>query len=231
MPDQPADALIDRLARGDIQAAGAFLMPMLLISATFVRRQLSDQLRSKFDPRTSFNLSGSRSSAGSGGRAGPVDDEARLRGLLATIARRRLLTRVFDFAPDVARRPAIGQSEAEAMPDNSIPPAASEWFRNYAELWDTMLELCRRNTTPSCCSAAKGCRWPRSPRAPGLHEGSVRRILRRLARQLALRAGTVAPAGTRSVKAHGRTAAGFRRPPRSLKKKKKPNLSDCQSAG
>ena len=49
MRGTPADELIDRLARGDMQAAGALFDAYAPYLRALVRRQLSDQLRAKFD--------------------------------------------------------------------------------------------------------------------------------------------------------------------------------------
>ena len=109
-----------------------------------------------------------------------INTEPELRVLLAVIARRRLATRTRTHS-----RPA------ERANDDSLDrvlggqPTASQMV--YAqELWTRLLELCpvehrdvlllRRDGLPLAEVAAR----------TGLHEGSVRRILRRLFRELAV---------------------------------------------
>ena len=111
-----------------------------------------------------------------------MDDEARLRALLATIARRRLLTRVRQLSAGVAAEKA-GPDAADAVPDDSRPRPSE--VVQAAELWDTMLELCPPEHHPVLLLRREGLPLAEIAARTGLHEGSVRRILRRLARELA----------------------------------------------
>ncbi|HEX3152049.1 MAG TPA: sigma-70 family RNA polymerase sigma factor [Gemmataceae bacterium] len=190
MPDRPADALIERLARGDIQAAGTLFDTYAPYLRALVRRQLSDQLRSKFDSTDVVQSVWVQVIRRLSQEGWSVEDEARLRALLATIARRRLLTRVRQLTPDVAaeRSPA---AEAEAV-DDSRNERASEIVQAQ-ELWDTMLELCPPEHHPVLMLRREGLPLTEIAARTGLHEGSVRRILRRLARELALRAEPLPP--------------------------------------
>src|SRR5262245_19594260 len=118
MPGKPADELIDRLARGDVQAAGALFDAYAPYLRALVRRQLSDQLRAKFDSADVVQSVWVQVVRRLGKDGWTVEDEARLRALLATIARPRLLTRVRQPAPGTAAE-AGGAAEAEGVPDES----------------------------------------------------------------------------------------------------------------
>jgi RNA polymerase sigma-70 factor (ECF subfamily) len=61
------------------------------------------------------------------------------------------------------------------------------------ELWDTMLDLCPPEHHPVLVLRREGLPLAEIAARTGLHEGSVRRILRRLARELALRAEPLTP--------------------------------------
>ena len=139
MAEPPADALIDQLARGDMQAAGALFDAYAPYLRALVRRQLSDQLRAKFDSADVVQSVWVQVVRRLGRDGWSVDDEARLRGLLATIARRRLLTRVRQLSAGVAAEKA-GPDEAEAVPDDGRPRPSEEVQAQ--ELWTTMLDLC-----------------------------------------------------------------------------------------
>jgi RNA polymerase sigma factor (sigma-70 family) len=190
MADLPADALIDRLARGDMQAAGALFDAYAPYLRALVRRQLSDQLRAKFDSADVVQSVWVQVVRRLGRDGWSVDDEARLRALLATIARRRLLTRVRQLSAGVAAEKA-GPDAADAVPDDSRPRPSE--VVQASELWDTMLELCPPEHHPVLLLRREGLPLAEIAVRTGLHEGSVRRILRRLARELALREEPLAP--------------------------------------
>jgi RNA polymerase sigma factor (sigma-70 family) len=190
MPEQPAEALVDRLARGDIQAAGTLFDAYAPYLRALVRRQLSDQLRSKFDSTDVVQSVWVQVIRRLGQDGWTVEDDARLRALLATIARRRLLTRVRQLAPDVAAERASA-AEADSV-DDSRNDRASEIVQAQ-ELWDTMLELCPPEHHPVLVMRREGLPLTEIAARTGLHEGSVRRILRRLARELALRTEPLPP--------------------------------------
>ena len=189
MAEPPADALIDQLARGDMRAAGALFDAYAPYLRALVRRQLSDQLRAKFDSADVVQSVWVQVVRRLGRDGWSVDDEARLRGLLATIARRRLLTRVRQLSAGVAAEKA-GPDEAEAVPDDGRPRPSEEVQAQ--ELWTTMLDLCPPEHHPVLILRREGLPLAEIAARTGLHEGSVRRILRRLARELALRAEPLA---------------------------------------
>jgi RNA polymerase sigma-70 factor (ECF subfamily) len=191
MAESPAEALIDQLARGDMRAAGALFDQYAPYLRALVRRQLSDQLRAKFDSTDVVQSVWVQVVRRLGRDGWSVDDEARLRALLATIARRRLLTRVRQLGPDVVGRPA--GEEAEAVPD-STQTRPSEVVQA-EELWDTMLELCPTEHHPVLLLRREGLPLAEIAARTGMHEGSVRRILRQLARELAMRAGPLKDKG------------------------------------
>jgi RNA polymerase sigma-70 factor (ECF subfamily) len=55
------------------------------------------------------------------------------------------------------------------------------------DMWERMLEICPREHHPVLILKREGLPLTEIASRTGLHEGSVRRILRRLARELALR--------------------------------------------
>ena len=189
MAEPPADALIDQLARGDMKAAGALFDAYAPYLRALVRRQLSDQLRAKFDSADVVQSVWVQVVRRLGRDGWSVDDEARLRALLATIARRRLLTRVRQLSAGVAAEKA-GPDEAEGVPDDGRPRPSEEVQAE--ELWATMLDLCPPEHHPVLILRREGLPLAEIAARTGLHEGSVRRILRRLARELALRAEPLA---------------------------------------
>jgi RNA polymerase sigma factor (sigma-70 family) len=184
MAEPPADALIDQLARGDMRAAGALFDAYAPYLRALVRRQLSDQLRAKFDSADvvqSVWVQVVRQLGRDGWRVG---SEPELRGLLATIARRRLISRVRkhvgkdadDLSPPDGRD--IETADRQARPSEHVQAG---------DVWEALLRLCPAEHRPVLYLKREGLSSAEIAARTGLHEGSVRRILRRLARELALK--------------------------------------------
>jgi RNA polymerase sigma factor (sigma-70 family) len=188
MPADPVDDLLDQLARGDAAAAEGLFAAYAPYLRALVRRQLSDQLRAKFDSTDVVQSVWVQVIRRLGREGWDVEDEARLRALLATIARRRLLTRARRHAADPGSDPG---SDPDELPEERIPRASEVAEAN--DLWDRMLELCPADHRAVLLLRREGLPLTEIAARTGLHEGSVRRILRRLARELALRAEPLAP--------------------------------------
>jgi RNA polymerase sigma-70 factor (ECF subfamily) len=182
MPARPPDDdLLAQLGRGEVEAADALFEAYAPYLRAIVRRQLSDRLRAKFDSSDvvqSVWVQFVRRLRRDGWR---VDDEAQLRALLATIARRRLVSRV---------RKHAHAAECEGPTIEAAPPARDPRPSEVAqadELWAAMLRLCPPEHHAILLLRRQGLPLTEIADRTGLHEGSVRRLLRRLSRELALR--------------------------------------------
>ncbi|MBN9119323.1 MAG: sigma-70 family RNA polymerase sigma factor [Planctomycetes bacterium] len=188
MSDRGIEDVLARVSRGDVTVAEQLHAAYAAYVRAIVRRRLSAHLRAKFD---SADVAQSvwaqvvrRVEAG-----WRVDTEADLRAMLAVIARRRAATRARGEP-----RPAEHGGTALAAAPARHQPTPSQVVRA-ADLWERMLQLCapehrevlrlRRDGLPLAEVAAR----------TGLHEGSVRRILRRLFRELALDGAEEFPTG------------------------------------
>ena len=180
MPADPLDVLLDQVARGDTEAAAALFAAYAPYLRALVRRQLSDRLRAKFDSADVVQSVWVQVVRHLGRDGWAVDDEARLRALLATIARRRLLTRARRFAAAPADQGPAGPALADDAPRPSEVAQAND-------LWDRLLAICPPEHHAILYLRRQGLPLEEVAARTGLHEGSVRRILRRLARELALR--------------------------------------------
>jgi RNA polymerase sigma factor (sigma-70 family) len=189
MPADPLNALLDQVARGDTEAAAALFAAYAPYLRALVRRQLSDRLRSKFDSADVVQSVWVQVVRHLGRDGWAVDDEARLRALLATIARRRLLTRARQFAAAPADHEPAGTDLADDTPRPSEVAQAND-------LWDRLLAICPPEHHGILLLRREGLSLHEIAARTGLHEGSVRRILRRLARELALRDEPLAAGGS-----------------------------------
>jgi RNA polymerase sigma-70 factor (ECF subfamily) len=174
------ESVLTRLGRGDVAAAECLYSAYGAYVRAIVRRRLAAHLRAKFDSADVAQSVWAQvvRRVGAGWR---VNTEPELRALLAVIARRRLATRA-----RAQTHPAehLGDSALAAVParHQSTPSQVA----HAVDLWDRLLQLCapehrdvlqlRRDGLPLAEIAAR----------TGLHEGSVRRILRRLFRELAV---------------------------------------------
>lgn len=179
MPDDSVEELLTQLSRGDVEAAGVLFTTYAPYLRALVRRQISDRLRNKFDSADVVQSVWVQVVRQLGRDGWTVDDESRLRALLAVIARRRLLTRVRQLDGDPALDALPGSDAEDQSPRPSEVAQADD-------LWDRMLELCPPDHHAVLHLRREGLQLTEIAARTGLHEGSVRRILRRLSRELAL---------------------------------------------
>jgi len=183
-----ADDLLEQLGRGEVEALGELFEAYAPYLRAVVRRQLSDRLRPKFDSVDVVQSVWVQLIRRLGRDGWRVNDEGHLRALLVTIARRRLITRArqCDRAGD---RPAEDDWTAVADARQASPSEAAQ----ANDLWERMLGLLPPEHHPILALRREGVALAEIAARTGLHEGSVRRILRRLARELALRERPLPP--------------------------------------
>lgn len=180
MPPPRADDPIDRLGRGDVDAVAAMFAAYAPYLRAIVRCRMADRLRGQFDSADVVQSVWVQVLRQIGRPGWEVTDERQLRALLATIARRRLITRIRRTPDDgdpvgaVDELPAVGQ----ARPSEVVQAD---------DVWDKMLDLCPEDHHPVLAMRREGVPLAEIAARTGLHEGSVRRIIRRLASALALR--------------------------------------------
>lgn len=184
MADDSRDEILDLLRRGDAAAAEALFTAYTPYLRAVVRRQLSDRLRSQFDSADVVQSVWVQVVRRLGRDGWLVSSEGDLRALLATIASRRLYNRVRRHAAP-ADQGRVGGGDREAGPDHRHPRPSQ--VAEAGELWDRILANCPPEHHPIVRLRRDGLGLAEIAERTGLHEGSVRRVLRRLARELALR--------------------------------------------
>jgi len=177
------DLLLERLARGDEAAAEQIVADYEPYLRMLVRRSLPGPLRAKFDSIDVVQSVWVHVLLALRAGAWEITDRARLRALLVTVARRRLISQYRHH------RTALEREEPAGMPVEGLPesrqPRPSE-VAQAGELWQRMLALCPPEHHELLRLRRQGLRLVEIAERTGMHEGSIRRILRRLARQLAL---------------------------------------------
>jgi RNA polymerase sigma-70 factor (ECF subfamily) len=176
------ESLLDQLNSGDDAAVEEVFRSYEPYLRTVVRRQLSPQLRAKFDSIDVVQsvwgdvLKGFREG---GMRFASV---AHLRAFLVKAARNRFIDRVRQQRTAARLEQPLRETDRDALP-SSPSPRASE-LAVAGELWDRLLARCPAEHRDILSLRRQGCTLVEIAQRTGLHEGSVRRILRNLARQL-----------------------------------------------
>jgi RNA polymerase sigma-70 factor (ECF subfamily) len=200
MDARDTDELLERLARGEVAVAEELHAAYEAYLRAVVRRQLSDRLRAGFDSADvvqSVWVHVVRHLTSAGWR---VAGRAQLRALLATIARRRLVSRARGHARAVPAENCGGEV-LDAVPASHQPRPSEE--AQAGELWEQMLALCPPEHRPVLRLKREGLPPAEIATRTGLHEGSVRRILRRLSRELALHVRPLAGSADRPPEPEG----------------------------
>jgi RNA polymerase sigma-70 factor (ECF subfamily) len=179
----PLDDLLDRLRQGDDAAAERLFRAYEPYLRKVVRRQLPRQLRSKFDSSDVVQSAWVHFLQKLGGANWHFAGPAQLRAFLATVTRNRLTDRVRHFHAALGRERSLDRGNLGELA-TSTQPRPSE-FARANDLWEQMLALCPPEHHQLLLLKRQGLRLEEIAARTGLHEGSVRRILRKLARQLA----------------------------------------------
>jgi RNA polymerase sigma-70 factor (ECF subfamily) len=181
---EPLTALLDKMRGGDIQAAERLFLAHEPELRLLVRRRLSRRLRAKFD---SLDVIQSvcahvlRDFRGSNHRIASLDH---LRKFLVRVAHNCLIDRLRHYRTALAcERPL---AEATAVTGLfSREPRASEVARAN-ELWESLLAACPPEHHELLRLKRQGLPLADIAARTAMHEDSVRQIIRKLARKLAL---------------------------------------------
>lgn len=183
MNSTPLDLLLERLARGDAAAAEQVFREYEPYLRMVVRRYLPTGLRQKFDSIDVVQSVWVHVWKGLRGVAWQFSDRDHLRALLVTVTRRRLISRFRHYRASMEHeRPAPGELDGFAATRLPGPEDAAR----AGELWERMLDLSPRCHHEILHLRRQGYTMEEIARRTGMHEGSVRRVFRRLGRDLAL---------------------------------------------
>jgi RNA polymerase sigma-70 factor (ECF subfamily) len=173
------DEVLARVSRGDPTVAEHLHAAYAAYVRVVVRRRLPAHLRARLD---SADVAQSvwaqvvrRIEAG-----WRVGTEPELRAMIAVIARRRAATRARAISP---RAEQPGGTAVAAAPARNQPSPSQ--VAGATDLWERMLRLCSPEHRDILRLRRDGLALAEVAARTGLHEGSVRRILRQLFRELA----------------------------------------------
>ena len=184
MSHESLDQWIGRLNQGDVEAVERVFLAYEPYLRIVVRRRLSPRLRSKVESRDIVQsvfadlLHGVRD--GGWHFAGRPQLEAFLR----TIAWRRLADRYQKYGRALEREQSLNETPPWSLGDAGQARPSEE--AQGRELWEQVLRACPRAHHEVVRLRMHGHRMGEIAVRTGMHEGSVRRILYELARQLSI---------------------------------------------
>jgi RNA polymerase sigma-70 factor (ECF subfamily) len=185
MKPHPLDLLLDKLSGGDAEAGEEAFRAFEPYLRKVVRRQLPTRLRAKFDSADVVQSVWADVIQGLRAAEWQFADRDHLRAFLVKVTRNRLIDRCRKHGRVLAHEQAMTDTDLEGLPTLHQPRPSD--LAQADDLWARMLELC----PPQHHEVLRLKRQGRSPAEiaarTGLHEDSIRRILRKLARQLALK--------------------------------------------
>jgi RNA polymerase sigma factor (sigma-70 family) len=177
------DAILEKLNSGDDAAARQVFIAYEPYLRKVVRRLLPSQLRAKFDSIDVVqSVWGDMLSRfqDCGMRFASADQ---LRAFLLKATRNRFIDRVRQHRAAVRVERPLHETTQDSQPQSPLPHASE--FAQATELWERLLAFCPGEHHQILQLRREGFTLTEIAEKTGLHEGSVRRILRNLALRLA----------------------------------------------
>jgi RNA polymerase sigma-70 factor (ECF subfamily) len=183
------DTLLERLTRGEMDAAGEVYRTFEPVLRVMVRRRLSPRLRAKFDSNDVVQSAWADVLRGFRSEGWRFSDREHLRAYLARVTYNHLVNCCRRHAIMVEHEQPLSDDERPGLPP-SPQPRPSELARA-DELWELLVGLCPPAHRNLLQLRRQGFALAEIAARTGLHESSVRRILYDLARRLAAVRGEI----------------------------------------
>jgi RNA polymerase sigma-70 factor (ECF subfamily) len=183
-----ADALtglFEKFCAGDPAAVDQLFRVFEPYLRIVVRRQLAHQLRPKFDSADVVQSIWVRVLDRLRGGGVQLDSSDHLQAMLLLEARHRLTDRLRHYRRALERERSLPESDQTHAPMSRQPRPSQ--VAQASELWEKMLALCPPEHQELLRLKRQGLSLVEIAARTGLHEGSIRRIFRQLARQLTFR--------------------------------------------
>ena len=192
MMEDPLDKLLEQLRQGDVAAAERVFVAYEPYLRKVVRRLLPAHLRARFD---SVDIVQSvwadlfEKVRAAGWR---FPNAAHLQAFLVRVTRNRFLDRARHHQTSAAREQTMPFEDLAELSPSPLPRPSE--VAEAEELWEQMLALCPPAHQEVLRLKRQGVSLPDIAARTGMHVGSVRRLLRTLARRLALQQAPAASA-------------------------------------
>lgn len=178
------DCLVAKLSSGDMSAAEPLYLEFEPYLRMVVRRNLPRRLRTKLDSADVVQSVWAKLMAGLHNAEWDFANAAQLRAFLLKATRNRLIDRVRQHRQALEREQPLTDTVPANMP-RSREPRASE-VAQADDLWQQMLLLCPPEHHELLRLKCQGLPLADVAARTGMHVDSVRRVIRQLARQMAI---------------------------------------------
>jgi RNA polymerase sigma factor (sigma-70 family) len=189
------DTLLERLTRGEMDAAGEVYRSFEPVLRVMVRRRLTPRLRAKFDSMDVVQSAWADVLKGFRDQGWQFSDREHLRAYLARVTYNHLVNCCRRASLMLEYEQPLGGDEQRGIP-NSAQPRPSE-LAQADELWELLVGLCPQTHRNLLDLKRQGYTLAEIATKTGLHESSVRRILYDLARKMAAARGEMVSASPR----------------------------------
>lgn len=179
------EPLLARLCQGDMAVARQVFLECEPYLRKVVRRQLPPRLQAKFDSVDIVQSVWADLFQGYQAGNWQFADARRLQAFLVQVTRNRFNDKFRKHRIAFEREQPLGGMHTSEVPTCPEPQAPE--VLQAEELWEQMLELCPPEHQELLRLKRQGLPMEELVLRTGLHAGSIRRILRNLARDLALR--------------------------------------------
>jgi RNA polymerase sigma-70 factor (ECF subfamily) len=189
-PDS-VEPLLDRLCQGDMDMAKEVFLAYEPYLRQVVRRQLPQGLRAKFDSVDILQSVWAHLLEAHQSGAWHFSDPRRFQAFLVQVTRNRFIDSYRKHRKALEKEQPLGGTHTSQIPVAPVPlpPDVVE----AEELFEQMLALCSPEHQELLRLKRQGVPMEELTARTGLHPGSIRRILRNLARKLALQEGVPGP--------------------------------------
>jgi RNA polymerase sigma-70 factor (ECF subfamily) len=192
MSDDALDILLERLTRGETDAAEEIFLTFEPILRMMVRRRLTPRHRAKFDSMDVVQSAWADVLRDFRETGRQFTSRDHLRAYLARVTYNHFINNCRRHGRAMEREQPFPDAGQPAMPP-SDQPRPSE-VAQADELWEMMMGLCPPAHRELLDLKRQGFPLKEIAARTGLHEGSIRRILYDLARRLAAARGEGSPA-------------------------------------
>ncbi len=184
MDPEALEPLLDNLCQGDMTAAKQVFVACEAYLRKVVRRQLPSRLQAKFDSVDVVQSVWADLLHGYRSGAWQFADAKRLQAFLIQVTRNRFIDKFRKHRTAFEREQHLGALHTSEMPACAMPQAPDVLAAE--ELFQQMLELSPPEHQELLRLKRQGLPMEELVERTGLHPGSIRRILRNLARKMAL---------------------------------------------
>ncbi len=183
MSSDPLDTLLEKLCSGDVGAAERVFVAYEPILRKVVRRRLPTQLRGRFDSIDIVQSVFADLLRGFRDAGWQFANAEHLRAFLIKVTQNRFVDRCRQHLAAAQHEEPLEGSVMERLRPDAEPQPSEVVAAN--DLWEQMLVHCPPAHRDLLSLRRQGLSVPEIAAQSGLHEDSIRRILRDVARRLA----------------------------------------------